>query len=308
MNNLKMKQLLFYLMVLVVFNYSFSQTSSSKIKVLIVDGFNNHNWQQTTFVVKTILEKSDLFEVSVSTAPSEVNDPKWNDWNPNFKKYDVVIQNTNNIHNPAIKWPVKVQKSLEKYIKKGGGLHILHSANNAFSDWPAYNEMIGLGWRTKDEGIAIQITSDKQLKYIPKGEGETTYHGPRNDQVIHILKNHPINNGFPNTWKTPNMELYKYARGTAKNITILSYAFDEKTNINWPVDWVVTYGKGRIYNSSLGHLWKDEIYPASYRCVGFQTTLIRATEWLATKNTTYKIPQNFPTENEIRLENELLNN
>jgi type 1 glutamine amidotransferase len=278
-----------------------AQSKSEKIKVLIIDGFSNHDWMQTSSVVKTILEESNLFQVHISTSPSEPKNPNWGKWNPKFKEYNVIIQNTNNIDNPEIKWPKRIQKRLEKYVGSGGGLYILHSANNAFYDWSEYNTMIGLGWRSKDEGIAIQIKDNGDFIKIPIGEGKTTYHGPRNDEVIYILNNHPINNGFPKAWKTPDMELYKFARGPATNLTVLSYAKDDKTNINWPVEWVVSYGKGRVYNSSMGHLWKGETFPISYKCVGFQTTLIRATEWLATNKVTYKVPENFPTKSEISI-------
>ncbi len=280
---------------------AFCQARSDNIEVLIVDGFSNHDWKQTTHVVKSILEETNLFTVSVSTAPSEPDDEDWSRWNPDFQDYDVVIQNTNNIHNEEIKWPKKVQEKIENYVQSGGGLYILHSANNAFPDWEEYNRMIGLGWRSPNEGVALQVKDNGQLKKISVGEGKATYHGPRNDEVIHILNDHPINDGFPQAWKTPNMELYKYARGPAQNLTVLSYATDEETGINWPVEWVVGYGKGSIYNSSMGHLWEGEIYPISYRCVGFQTTLIRATEWLATDKVSYEVPDNFPGKNEIEL-------
>jgi len=279
----------------------FSQSNPDKIEVLIIDGFSNHDWKQTTFVVKSILEKTGLFNVSVSTAPSKPDDATWDTWNPAFENYAVVIQNTNNIDMKNTKWPKRVEERLENYVASGGGLYVLHSANNAFPHWDAYNEMIGLGWRSPAEGVALQVADNGEIKEIPIGEGKGTYHGPRNDEVIHILKNHPINDGFPKAWKTPDMELYKYARGPAKNLTILSYATEKETTIKWPVEWVVAYGKGRVYNSSMGHLWRGETYPVSYRCIGFQTTLIRATEWLATGKTTYKVPEDFPTESEIKL-------
>src|SRR4029077_16453983 len=38
----------------------------AKIKVLIVDGFSNHDWRQTTALLRGILEPSGLFTVSVS--------------------------------------------------------------------------------------------------------------------------------------------------------------------------------------------------------------------------------------------------
>jgi len=81
-------------------------------------------------------------------------------------------------------------------------------------------------------------------------------------------------------------------------LTVLSYAKDEETGINWPAEWTVSYGKGRVYNSSMGHLWKNQTYPESYQCIGFQTTLNRATEWLASGRTTYELPPNFPSATE----------
>jgi hypothetical protein len=37
------------------------------------------------------------------------------------------------------------------------------------------------------------------------------------------------------------------------------------------------------------------------RCVGFQTLLIRGTEWAATGKVTYPVPKDFPTETEVRM-------
>nr|WP_297915621.1 ThuA domain-containing protein [uncultured Allomuricauda sp.] len=212
-----------------------SYLNTDKICVLIVDGFSNHNWLQTSNVVKSILEKHGTFDVSISTMPSKVNSKEWTHWNPKFKNFDVIIQNTNNVHNKDLRWPKRIKKRLERYLKSGGGLYVLHSANNAFADWKAYNQMIGLGWRSKNEGIALRIEKNGEIKHIPLGEGESTSHDERSDQVIYILNNHPINKDFPKAWKTHDIELYKYARGPAKNLTILSYAQDNKTEINWPV-------------------------------------------------------------------------
>lgn len=293
------------LLLLLFFNTVFGQ-KKPVIKVLIIDGFSNHNWEQTTKIVKGILEESGLFKVDVSTSPAKAADTiGWVNWRPNFSAYDAVIQNTNNISAKDIHWPGVVQKALEKYVKAGGGLYILHSANNAFSDWPEYNRMIGLGWRSKDSFKALKIDSlGKNVIEIPKGQGDGTNHGARFDAEINLFTAHPINKGYPAVWKTPSMELYKFARGPAENLTILSYAPDSITHVNWPVEWVVQYGKGRVYNSSMGHLWKGETYPISYRCIGFQTTMIRVTEWLATGKVTYSVPNNFPTKDKMSVRDE----
>ena len=96
-----------------------------------------------------------------------------------------------------------------------------------------------------------------------------------------------------------NRKYYLFSK--PNSLTVLPYARDHKTKINWPVEWTVAYGKGRVYNSSMGHLWKGDSYPVSLRCLGFQTTLIRAAEWLGTGKSSYPLPDNFPSESDIRM-------
>jgi type 1 glutamine amidotransferase len=283
------------LVLLLLVQWSMGQETIPVSNVLIVDGFSNHNWEQTTKMTRKILEETGLFSVSVSTTPSTPEDPAWQSWDPEFATYDVVIQNCNNIRNKQMRWPPSIEKDLEDYVKKGGGLYILHSANNSFPDWDQYNLMIGMGWRNRDAGAALEIGEDGSIIRIPAGEGEKTSHGPRFEALIQILNRHNINEDFPDSWRTPNLELYLYPRGPAKNLTVLSYAKDPVAGKNWPVEWLVQYGEGWVYNSSLGHLWKGETYPDSYRCIGFQTTLIRTLEWLATGQVSYPLPADFPT-------------
>lgn len=47
-----------------------AQTNNKPIHVLIIDGYSNHDWKQTTNITKSILEESKLFKVDVSTAPA----------------------------------------------------------------------------------------------------------------------------------------------------------------------------------------------------------------------------------------------
>jgi len=291
--------------ILIIAIFLFSHQSQSQqpvepagkktIRVLIVDGFSNHDWKRTTWMVRSILEETGRFEVTVSTAPNTADSLSRTSWDPDFEHYAVVIQNTNNIQDTALRWPRRVEQRLEAYVKGGGGLYVLHSANNAFASWLQYDTIIGLGWRPMNTGFALQLDSADHMIRIPPGQGEGTNHGERFDAVIHIVNRHPINQGYPQRWRTASMELYRYARGLAENITILSAATDSVTGRIFPVEWVVRYGKGRVYASSMGHLWKGDVYPVSYRSIDFQTTLIRATEWLATGNVTYPVPPNFPT-------------
>jgi type 1 glutamine amidotransferase len=300
MKQLFANKILMLLVLMILSSIGMLAQTKKPIRVLIVDGFSNHDWKQTTAVTKWILEKSGRFKVDVSTIP--VDSIEQTAWKPVFKKYAVVIQNTNNIQNPRLRWPSKAERELERYVKEGGGLYILHSGNNAFPHWQEYDKMIGLGWRPNSMGYALEIDSNKNIVRYPPGTGRNTGHGNRFNAIIQILNRHPINKNYPDQWQTANTEVYNFPRGIAENLTVLSYAYDSSsTHKMWPVEWVVTYGKGRVYNSSMGHLWKGETYPPAYRCIGFQTTMIRAAEWLATGQVTYPVPDNFPTKDSLSL-------
>jgi hypothetical protein len=83
--------------------------------------------------------------------------------------------------------------------------------------------MIGLGWRKKEVGQAIVVLPDESLQFIPPGEGEDTGHGSRVDVTVHELGEHPIHRGLPRAWMAADLEVYRYARGPATNLTVLAY-------------------------------------------------------------------------------------
>jgi len=277
----------------------------SKIKVLIVDGCSNHDWRLTTRSIRAILEPTGLFAVAVSTAPPSATAPGWDEWRPKFHDYDVVIQQYNDINGGA-PWPPEVRQAFEDYVRQGGGVYVWHSGNNAFPDWSAYNRIIGLGWRKKDQGVALQVGDDEKILRLPSGEGNGTSHGRRFDALIVRLGDHPIHQGLPRRWKAADIEVYNYARGPAENVDVLSYARDEvQTQRNWPIEWTVTYGAGRVYTSTLGHVWQGDVQPVTVRDSGVQTLLVRALQWLARRPVTFPVPTDFPTETATSVRGEL---
>ncbi|HZI32837.1 MAG TPA: ThuA domain-containing protein, partial [Candidatus Binatia bacterium] len=196
-----------------------AEAADTKIRVLIVDGFSNHDWQQTTALLRQILEPTGLFDVSVSTTPQRTNAAAWDAWRPKFSDYDVVIQTCNDInHGP--KWPEPVKKDFEDFVRTGGGVYIFHSAENAFVGWKEYERMVGLCWRKADYGTAIRVNNDGSLVRVPPGEGSGTGHGKRGDVLVTRLGDDPIHVGMPRAWLSPDMEVYYYARGSAENITV----------------------------------------------------------------------------------------
>src|SRR3954470_17954267 len=75
--------------------HSSAKPTQPRIKVLIVDGFSNHDWRQTTELLRGILNRAGEFDVDVSTTPQDPDSPEWAAWHPKFSSYDVVIQTCN---------------------------------------------------------------------------------------------------------------------------------------------------------------------------------------------------------------------
>lgn len=277
-----------------------ASAADKKIRVLILDGFSNHDWQQTTELVQGILAQTNLFAVTVSTAPQTTNREDWAAWHPPFSRNDVIIQTCNDIsHGP--KWPAPVKKDFTDFVSNGGGVYIYHSAENAFVGWKEYEQMVALCWRKADYGTAIRVNEDGSLVRIPPGEGGNTSHGKRGDVLVTRLGDDPIHAGMPRQWLSPDMEVYFYARGPAENVSVLAYARDSKPGqgLLWPVEWTTVYGQGRVYVSTYGHVWRGDTNPPAMRCVAVQTILPRAVQWLAKHEVTIPVPKDFPGTNSV---------
>ena len=270
--------------------------AASPIRALIVDGQNNHDWKHTTPVLKKVLEDSGLFEVEVVTTPPKGGD--FSTFRPDFRRFQVVVSNYNEFPT-GDKWPDEVKTAFEAYVKNGGGFVSYHAADNAFPDWPAYNLMIGIGgWLGRDEKSGpYWYYKDGKLVSDPT-PGPAGSHGARTPfAVVTRDPNHPITKGLPATWMHASDELYNRMRGPGENMKILATAFSDPANHGTgrdePMLLVLSYGKGRIFHTTLGH---DQ---AAMECVGFITTFARGAEWAATGKVTVKAPPDFPKADQV---------
>jgi uncharacterized protein len=295
-----MKPLPFFLagLVLTALGCATSTAADPTMKALILDGQNNHNWKATTPLLKKALEDSGLFKVDVVTAPAKgANDVT--KFNPKFSDYQVVVSNYN-----GEAWSKETQKAFVDYVHNGGGFVSVHAADNAFSEWPEYNEMIGLGgWggRNEKSGPYVRWKDGEIIRDTSKGGGGG--HGSQHAfQIIVRDEKHPITAGLPHEWMHAKDELYQSLRGPAKNFTVLATALaDPKTGGSGqhePLLMAIDYGKGRVFHTALGHDVE------ALKCVGFIVTLQHGAEWAATgKVTQTKIPEDFPTADKVKTRN-----
>ncbi|MFV1967225.1 MAG: ThuA domain-containing protein [Pirellulaceae bacterium] len=275
--------------------------ASEPIKVLIIGGQNNHNWKTSTPFMEQLLKKSPPFEVTVDNAPEKgAPADSWDTWRPDFGKFDCVVLDYN-----GQMWPEEVQKAFVSYIAGGGGAVVIHAANNSFTGWKEYEQMVGLLWRRRTYGASLYVNESGTIVREAPGEGRGMGHGSQYDWTMTTRdEEHPITQEMPTHWMHKHDELYHGQRGPAENVNILLTAYSEPgpqtrgTGKHEPIVWWIPYGKGKVVTNVMGHV--GEL--GCMQCVGFKVLLYRSCEWLANGKCATPIPDNFPTAEHTSIE------
>ena len=198
-----------------------NQSETPKKKVLIVTGIDypGHKWKLTAPVLAKAIAADKRLDVTVTEDPNDLA-------NDGLDDYDVIV-----LH--FMDWEIpdpgpKARANLKKAVQDGTGLVLVHFACGAFQDWPEFVKIAGRVWDPNLRG-----------------------HDPHGKFTVNITDNkHPAMKGMAD-FETVD-ELYTCLTGQTP-IKILATASSKVDSKDYPMAFVLNYGKGRVFHSVLGH-------------------------------------------------------
>jgi len=198
-----------------------NDTGNKMKKVLIVTGIDypGHKWKLTTPVLQKAISQDPRLIVTVTEKPSFLA-------SPDLFNYDVIV-----LH--FMDWEIpdpgpKARSNLQKFVRDGKGLVIVHFACGAFQDWPEFRSLAGRSWNPKLRG-----------------------HDPHGAFRVNISRpDHPITRGLE-SFDTVD-ELYTCLAGD-RPIELLATAKSKVDGKDYPMAFVHNYGRGRVFHCPLGH-------------------------------------------------------
>lgn len=220
-----------------------SGARAKPIRALILTGYHQdiyHPWRKTTPALQEALYQDPRFLVDVTTNTDET-----------LAKlrpgdYDLIVQNYCNWQRSGLSEAART--GFAKFVAEGGGLAIIHFANGAFGpgaqpptpadNWPEYKKLCRRVW-------------------IDGKSGHDPY-GPFHVEITPVT--HPITQGMK-AFDTSD-ELYCNQQGV-EPIVPLVVARSKGTGKDEPLAFAYSYGKGRVFQTLLGHDVKAILNPGA---------------------------------------------
>jgi uncharacterized protein len=205
-----------------------SAASKAKLRGLLITGGCCHDYATQKHIITQGISQRvsidwDVVHEGGTEKDHKVSVYKQPGW---AKRYDVIV------HNECFG-----DTKDDEFVKSIAAAHYdgvpaifihcaLHSYRTAPTGAEAWRELIGVTSRSHERHRPVLVRT--------------------------VNSQHPVMAGFPQEWKTPNGELYKIDK-IWPNCTPLAEAYGEDTQQDHTIIWVNTFGKARVFGTSLGH-------------------------------------------------------
>jgi type 1 glutamine amidotransferase len=220
-------------------------------KVLLLSGGQrqHHGYRDQAFYLARVLEDTGRYEVTIVEDAALLATPA-------LDKYDLIIALADR-RDPEFKLTADQQRALLDFVRSGHGYVSIHGADNAATDWlPGMREMLG------------GVFSHQGLPNSKTKKG--TFRIKVADSA------HPITRGVADFDLSD--ELY-YDIQMEPGVEPL--ATTEYQGKAWPVAWVRTYDKGRVFHTPLGHRDFGPDKEDPLRNPGLNRLILQGVDWVA---------------------------
>lgn len=228
-----------------------SVNTAAKRNILVFSkatGFDHWTIPHNNAMWKVLATKTGAFEVHIGFDVTHFE-------KKNLKKYDAIVLNNSNPTGPdrnlfydllmdyssltkdeALQKAAAYEANLMAYVKKGGGLFIMHGAIVVQNNSMAFSEMTGGSFDYHPKQQEIQLKEvDKGHPLVSAFQGQ----GLRHMDEPYFFKNAYFDYNF--------RPLLYFEVDKIEGVT-----HTYKDNINY-VSWIKKYGKGRVFYSSPSH-------------------------------------------------------
>lgn len=235
-----------------------SPAGADTIRVLLLTGEHNHNWRFTSRLHADTLRATGRFAVDISDDPSAALEDS-----AGLARYALIVLDYN-----GRLWSEKARENFVEAVRRGTGVVIIHAANNAFPDWAQYEAICGLVWRA--------------------GAGHGSFHA---FDVRYVASEHPVTRGLADMRAHPDELYHGLSNPQGVSFDVLAVA-DSRTDRGGsgrtePVAIASNVGRGRVFHTTLGHVWEGEHAQKVSVCdPQFRVLLARGAEWAATGQVT----------------------
>ncbi len=222
---------------------------SAKVFLLSGGQRNHHGYRDQAFYLANLLENTGRFEVTIGEDAAIVETPA-------IRNYDVLIVAVDR-RDPEHNFSEGQQKAIFEFVRSGHGYVSIHGGDNAAKNWlPTWKEMLG--------GVFSRFG-------LPDGK---TRKGHFTVKITDTTS--PITRGISDF--ELDDELY-YQLQMMPDIRPL--ATIEYKGTAWPVAWTNTFGKGRVFHTTMGHRDFGPNKNDPLQNPSLSRLLLQALEWVA---------------------------